>query len=101
HAALPIYNESRPSHEQAEAPHGEAHQGEGESGAGAQSEGKAGAGSQREEGQRPKAVSSAAGLGIAADDEDADPAAMVEEPAKVRRIGTMIQQLRDEVRSAP
>ena len=99
--STPSDNESRPSHEQAEAPHGEAHQGEGESGAGAQSEGKAGAGSQREEGQRPKVVSSAAGLGIAADDEDADPAAMVEEPAKVMRIGTMIKQLLDEVRSSP
>lgn len=46
-------------------------------------------------------VSSAAGLGVAADDENADPAAMVEEPAKVMRIGTMIKQLLDEVRAAP
>ncbi|WP_022918890.1 bacterial proteasome activator family protein [Ruania albidiflava] len=51
---------------------------------------------------RPKVVvSSAAGLGIAADDEGSDPSAMVEEPAKVMRIGTMIKQLLDEVRSAP
>lgn len=46
-------------------------------------------------------VSSAAGLGVAADDENADPTAMVEEPAKVMRIGTMIKQLLDEVRAAP
>jgi hypothetical protein len=37
------------------------------------------------------------------DDEQAEPgpAAMVEQPAKVMRIGTMIKQLLDEVRSAP
>ena len=46
-------------------------------------------------------VSSAAGLGVSAGDENTDPAAMVEEPAKVMRIGTMIKQLLDEVRAAP
>ena len=55
-----------------------------------------------DDGQRPRViVSSGAGLGVAADDENADPAAMVEEPAKVMRIGTMIKQLLDEVRAAP
>lgn len=54
------------------------------------------------EGANPRVVvSSAAGLGVAADDENANPAAMVEEPAKVMRIGTMIKQLLDEVRAAP
>ena len=53
-------------------------------------------------GGRPKViVSSAAGIGVSAGDENADPAAMVEEPAKVMRIGTMIKQLLDEVRSSP
>lgn len=59
-------------------------------------------GADRTESSSPKViVSSAAGLGVAADDENADPAAMVEEPAKVMRIGTMIKQLLDEVRAAP
>ena len=35
------------------------------------------------------------------DDEDEDLRSMVEQPAKVMRIGTMIKQLLDEVRSAP
>lgn len=46
-------------------------------------------------------LSSPNGLNVAADPEDADPGAMVEEPAKVMRIGTMVKQLLDEVRSAP
>ncbi|WP_200837578.1 bacterial proteasome activator family protein [Ruania rhizosphaerae] len=46
-------------------------------------------------------VSSSDGLGIASADDARDPSAMVEEPAKVMRIGTMIKQLLDEVRSAP
>ncbi|WP_147915701.1 bacterial proteasome activator family protein [Ruania zhangjianzhongii] len=55
-----------------------------------------------EQSSSPKVVvSSAAGLGVAADGENADPSAMVEEPAKVMRIGTMIKQLLDEVRAAP
>ena len=100
--STPSENESQPGHEEDEAPHAEARQGRGRSGADAQGEGKPGADAQGEDGQRPKVVvSSAAGLGIAADDEDADPSAMVEEPAKVMRIGTMIKQLLDEVRSAP
>jgi hypothetical protein len=32
---------------------------------------------------------------------DGDPAAMVEQPAKVMRIGTMVKQLLEEVRAAP
>jgi hypothetical protein len=36
-----------------------------------------------------------------APDEIEDPAAMVGQPAKVMRIGTMVKQLLDEVRSAP
>lgn len=36
-----------------------------------------------------------------ADDTDEDVRSMVEQPAKVMRIGTMIKQLLDEVRSAP
>jgi hypothetical protein len=35
------------------------------------------------------------------DGEDRGPAAMVEQPAKVMRIGTMIKQLLEEVRAAP
>ena len=55
-----------------------------------------------EESANPRViVSSAAGLGVSAGDENTDPAAMVEEPAKVMRIGTMIKQLLDEVRAAP
>jgi Protein of unknown function (DUF2587) len=46
------------------------------------------------------------GMGVAstADDEDGgerNPAELVEQPAKVMRIGSMIKQLLDEVRSAP
>lgn len=36
-----------------------------------------------------------------ADDDAADPAGMIGQPAKIMRIGTMIKQLLDEVRSAP
>ncbi|CAM3585069.1 bacterial proteasome activator family protein [Occultella aeris] len=51
--------------------------------------------------ERPRVVvASASGLGVATE-EGADPAALVEEPAKVMRIGTMIKQLLEEVRSAP
>jgi hypothetical protein len=35
------------------------------------------------------------------DDDETNPAALVEQPAKVMRIGSMIKQLLDEVRSAP
>src|SRR5690606_33973352 len=34
-------------------------------------------------------------------DEESDPTRMVEQPAKVMRIGTMIKQLLEEVRAAP
>ncbi|WP_232847914.1 bacterial proteasome activator family protein [Occultella kanbiaonis] len=51
--------------------------------------------------ERPRVVvASASGLGVATE-EGADPASLVEEPAKVMRIGTMIKQLLEEVRSAP
>ena len=43
-------------------------------------------------------VASPQGLAISSQD---DPTALVEEPAKVMRIGTMIKQLLEEVRSAP
>ncbi|HEU5007550.1 MAG TPA: bacterial proteasome activator family protein [Jatrophihabitantaceae bacterium] len=45
----------------------------------------------------------AAELVAAEDSEDteSDPASMVEQPAKVMRIGTMIKQLLEEVRAAP
>lgn len=48
-------------------------------------------------------VTSPSGLGIAEADGDqkADPTAAVEEPAKVMRLGSMIKQLLEEVRSAP
>jgi hypothetical protein len=36
-----------------------------------------------------------------AEEPDFDPASMVEQPAKVMRIGTMIKQLLEEVRAAP
>src|SRR3977135_4433563 len=35
------------------------------------------------------------------DDQEQAPASMVEQPAKVMRIGTMIKQLLEEVRAAP
>lgn len=37
----------------------------------------------------------------AVNDRDDDPARLIEQPAKVMRIGTMIKQLLEEVRSAP
>ncbi|MDQ1293317.1 MAG: hypothetical protein QG608_1198 [Actinomycetota bacterium] len=43
------------------------------------------------------AVSSAAGE----DDQDTNPAELIEQPDKVMRIGSMIKQLLEEVRSAP
>ena len=43
----------------------------------------------------------AQGVGDDGQDGGADVAAMVEEPAKVMRIGTMIKQLLEEVRAAP
>lgn len=48
-------------------------------------------------------VTSPKGLGIAEQDGDKrkDPTADVEEPAKVMRLGSMIKQLLEEVRSAP
>ena len=42
------------------------------------------------------------GMGVAAHDEEStNPADLVEQPAKVMRIGSMIKQLLDEVRNAP
>ncbi len=44
------------------------------------------------------------GIGVATtpeDDRSPDPTDLVEQPAKVMRIGTMVKQLLDEVRSAP
>ncbi|SDI85986.1 Protein of unknown function [Frankineae bacterium MT45] len=41
------------------------------------------------------------GSGRSSDGENDDPASMVEQPAKVMRIGTMIKQLLEEVRAAP
>jgi hypothetical protein len=42
------------------------------------------------------------GMGVVGGEERSDdPAAMVEQPAKVMRIGSMIKQLLEEVRSAP
>jgi hypothetical protein len=38
---------------------------------------------------------------VAAENAEDDPAGMVEQPAKVMRIGTMIKQLLEEVRAAP
>jgi len=59
--------------------------------------------SEPDDGARPVSprvvVASPQGLGVATN--DSDPTAMVEEPAKVMRIGTMIKQLLEEVRSAP
>ncbi|UFU03347.1 bacterial proteasome activator family protein [Ruania suaedae] len=46
-------------------------------------------------------LASSTGLGVATGKEGRDPSAMVEEPAKVMRIGTMVKQLLEEVRSAP
>ena len=40
-------------------------------------------------------------MGVAGGDEDRNPADMVEHPAKVMRIGSMIKQLLEEVRDAP
>jgi hypothetical protein len=41
------------------------------------------------------------GQPIVTDDRDEDPAKLIAQPAKVMRIGTMIKQLLEEVRSAP
>jgi Bacterial proteasome activator len=41
------------------------------------------------------------GMGVAQDDDDRSPADLVEQPAKVMRIGSMIKQLLEEVRNAP
>lgn len=47
-------------------------------------------------------VTSPQSLAVAeADDEDNDPTAAISEPAKVMRLGAMIKQLLEEVRSAP
>jgi hypothetical protein len=48
---------------------------------------------------RPRIV--VLGGGAEPDADPADPAPQVDQPAKVMRIGTMIKQLLDEVRSAP
>ena len=56
---------------------------------------------------RPVAVQQAAGQELAGDDEDDDGegqrhvSELVEQPAKVMRIGSMIRQLLEEVKSAP
>jgi hypothetical protein len=41
------------------------------------------------------------GMAVAGDVEEGNPAALVEQPAKVMRIGSMIKQLLEEVRNAP
>jgi hypothetical protein len=41
------------------------------------------------------------GMGVAQDDDEVNPADLVEQPAKVMRIGSMIKQLLEEVRNAP
>jgi hypothetical protein len=41
------------------------------------------------------------GMAMAGDGDEANPAALVEQPAKVMRIGSMIKQLLEEVRNAP
>lgn len=46
-------------------------------------------------------VASPDGIGIAEQEQVKDPTAAVEEPAKVMRLGAMIKQLLEEVRSAP
>ena len=40
-------------------------------------------------------------VGVDEEERDEDPSVMVGQPAKVMRIGTMVKQLLDEVRSAP
>ena len=55
----------------------------------------------QDEQQEKVRLSSPDGLAVAADPENADPGSMVDEPAKVMRIGTMVKQLLEEVRSAP
>ncbi|QZN85452.1 bacterial proteasome activator family protein [Cellulomonas sp. C5510] len=51
--------------------------------------------------QAPGATDGPSGPSGPADDATEDPAAVVGQPAKVMRIGTMIKQLLEEVRSAP
>ncbi|HLS14555.1 MAG TPA: bacterial proteasome activator family protein [Beutenbergiaceae bacterium] len=68
---------------------------------------KAGKPADAQEGDGPKSqpkivVTSPQSLAVAeADDEDNDPTAAISEPAKVMRLGAMIKQLLEEVRSAP
>lgn len=50
--------------------------------------------------RRPKVVMSSTD-GVSMADPDEDPTAAVEEPAKVMRIGMMLKQLLEEVKSAP
>ena len=50
---------------------------------------------------QPMGVATVDGSGAQDDDNTPDVADMVEQPAKVMRIGTMIKQLLEEVRSAP
>jgi hypothetical protein len=40
-------------------------------------------------------------MAVAGDADESNPASLVEQPAKVMRIGSMIKQLLDEVRNAP
>ncbi len=49
----------------------------------------------------PKGMGVAGPDGGQADEEETNPADLVEQPAKVMRIGSMIKQLLEEVRSAP
>jgi hypothetical protein len=52
-------------------------------------------------GDRRIVVVTPEGMGVASDAEDRGPADLIEEPAKVMRIGNMIKQLLEEVRNAP
>ena len=52
--------------------------------------------------QQTVVVVSPQGMGVAGGDDDRpSPASMIEQPAKVMRIGSMIKQLLEEVRNAP
>jgi len=58
----------------------------------------------QEDGEQPRfVVVTQDGMGVATDEEggERNPAELVEQPAKVMRIGSMIKQLLEEVRSAP
>jgi len=57
-------------------------------------------GPQQGQGQQPVVVMTQQGMGVAGGDAP-NPAEQVERPDKVMRIGSMVKQLLDEVRSAP